>query len=55
MNFIIDYIHYLINESKMLIFVYNSNRKVYVITFIYFIFSNYYWYMYQCYATRLAS
>jgi len=25
--FIIDYIHHLINESKMLIFAYNSDRR----------------------------
>jgi len=29
MIFIIDHIHYLMNESKMLIFTYNSNRRVY--------------------------
>jgi len=28
--FIINYIHHLMNESKMLIFVYNSDRKVYM-------------------------
>jgi len=28
--FIIDHIHYLINEYKMLIFAYNSDRRVYV-------------------------
>jgi len=28
--FIIDHIHHLINESKMLIFVYNSDRSIYV-------------------------
>jgi len=31
MIFIIDYIYYLMNESKILIFSYNSDRKVYVI------------------------
>jgi hypothetical protein len=28
MVFVIDHIHHLMNESKMLIFAYNSNRKV---------------------------
>jgi len=27
--FIVDHIHHLINESKMLIFIYNSDRMVY--------------------------
>jgi len=27
--FIVDHIHHLMNESKMLIFVYNSDRRVY--------------------------
>ena len=31
--FIIDHIYNLINESKMLIFAYNSNQKVYVFVF----------------------
>jgi len=30
MIFIIDHTHYLMNESKILIFVYNSDRRVYV-------------------------
>jgi len=30
MIFIIDHIHYLMNESKMLTFAYNSDRRVYV-------------------------
>jgi len=29
--FIIDHIHHLMNESKMLIFVYNSDWRVYVV------------------------
>jgi len=28
--FIIDYIHYLLNESKLYIFVYNIGRKLYI-------------------------
>jgi len=30
MIFIIDYIHHLMNKSKMLIFIYNSDRRVYI-------------------------
>jgi len=30
MVFIIDHIHHLMNESKMLIFAYNSDRRVYI-------------------------
>jgi len=30
MVFIIDHVHHLMNESKMLIFVYNNNRRMYV-------------------------
>jgi len=30
MIFIIDHIHYLMNESKMLIFAYDSDRRVYL-------------------------
>ena len=32
MIFIIDYICHLINESKMLIFVYNNDRIIYIYT-----------------------
>jgi len=31
MFFIIDHINHLMNESKILIFVYNSDRRVYVL------------------------
>jgi hypothetical protein len=30
MIFIIDHIHHLMNESKILIFAYNSDRRVYI-------------------------
>jgi hypothetical protein len=31
MDFIIDHIHHLMNESKMFIFAYNSDRRVYLL------------------------
>jgi len=32
--FIIDHIHYLLNESKLLTFAYISDRKVYLIVLV---------------------
>jgi len=35
MIFIIDNTHHLMSESKILIFVYNSDRRVYIYIYIY--------------------
>jgi hypothetical protein len=37
MVFIIDHIHHLMNESKMLTFAYISDRRVYLISILFFI------------------
>jgi len=36
MVFIIDHIHHLMNESKLLIFAYNSDRRVYLLFTYYY-------------------
>jgi len=35
MMYLVDQIHHLINESKILIFVYNSDRREYIFIFNY--------------------